>query len=165
MLFRSISDTDITDDFGTEALRWKDIYSASLRTGNTATDTLIVAGSDTVGGYTTFITVTANAPPTCAIAGATATTFTHTTGSIGTAVTAVTQDPSDNSTLVATTAYVDAAAGGGADFGAAIAPTSSYIDNNTYIYSPFLYDPVTDVIDPGEDFNFFIPFIANATDT
>lgn len=46
-----------------------------------------------------------------AYSGASATTFTFTSGSIGTAVTAVTQTPLTNNTTVATTAYVDAAVG------------------------------------------------------
>jgi hypothetical protein len=43
----------------------------------------------------------------------TATSLTFSTGSIGTAVTGVTQSASDNSTKLATTAYADAAGGGG----------------------------------------------------
>lgn len=89
-----ISDTDITDDLGSAAIRWNNIYSATLRTGDTAADTLVIGARDVDGAvWTPFITLTANNTPTCVLADG---------------VTATTQAPADNSTLVATTAYVDA---------------------------------------------------------
>lgn len=61
-----ISDTDITDDLGTALLRWRDIYSATLNTGETAADTLLLRARDVDGAsFTTFITLTANNTPTC----------------------------------------------------------------------------------------------------
>jgi hypothetical protein len=63
-----ISDTDITDDLGTEALRWRDIYAQTIGTGQTATDTFTIRGYDTdAPGWTNFIQVTANTAPTCVI--------------------------------------------------------------------------------------------------
>lgn len=94
-----ISDTDITDDLGSQSIRWNNIYGATLRTGETATDTLTLDAYDVDGtSWTSFITLTAGNTPTCALSGD---------------VTGVTQSASDNSTKLATTAYVDAAAGGG----------------------------------------------------
>lgn len=91
-----ISDTDITDDLGSQAIRWNNIYSATLQTGDTAADTLKIGAWDVDGGsLSTFITLTANNTPTCALASG---------------VTGVTQAASDNSTKLATTAYADAAA-------------------------------------------------------
>lgn len=56
-----VSDTDITDDLGTEAIRWKDIYAATIGTGQTAADTFIVRGYDTdAPGFVDILTVTAN---------------------------------------------------------------------------------------------------------
>lgn len=61
-----ISDTDITDDLGSAAIRWRDIYAATLRTGDTATDTLLIQARDVDGAaWTTFITLTAGDTPTC----------------------------------------------------------------------------------------------------
>lgn len=63
-----ISDTDITDDLGTGLLRWKDIYTATIHTGVTAADTLLIQARDVDGAaWTTFITLTANNSPTCSI--------------------------------------------------------------------------------------------------
>jgi hypothetical protein len=91
-----VSDTDNTDDIGTSAIRWKDIYGATLNTGNTAADTLTLRARDVDGAsWTNFVTLTANNTPTCALSGD---------------VTGVTQSAADNSTKLATTAYVDNAA-------------------------------------------------------
>ena len=97
-----ISDTDVTDDIGTEALRWNNIYGATLRTGDTAADTLVIGARDVDGAsWTSFVTLTANNTPTCVLSGD---------------ITSTTQAPADNSTKLATTAYADAAAAaGGAD--------------------------------------------------
>ena len=61
-----ISDTDNTDDLGTALLRWKDIYAATLNTGETAANTLILRARDVDGAaWVDFITLTANNTPTC----------------------------------------------------------------------------------------------------
>lgn len=90
-----VSDTDVTDNLGTQAIRWNNIYSATLQTGDSAADTLEIGAWDVDGAaFTPFITLTANNTPTCALSGD---------------VTAVTQTGGDNSTKLATTAYVDSA--------------------------------------------------------
>ncbi len=95
-----ISDTDVTDNLGSQAIRWNNVYTATLQTGDTAADTLIIGAWDVDGAATTpFITLTANNTPTCSFAGT---------------ITGVTQAALNNSTLLATTAYVDNATGGGA---------------------------------------------------
>lgn len=54
-----VSDTDITDDLGTGDIRWKDIYSATLNAGLTATDTLKLRGRDVDGaGWIDILTIT-----------------------------------------------------------------------------------------------------------
>ena len=64
-----ISDTDITDDLGTEAIRWRDIYAATLRTGDTASDTLLIQARDVDGSsWSTFMTLTAGNTPTADLA-------------------------------------------------------------------------------------------------
>lgn len=67
----------------------------AIQTGTTASDALLFQAydNDTGPGYTTFITLTAGNTPTCVLASG---------------VTATTQSASDNSTKLATTAYVDA---------------------------------------------------------
>lgn len=91
-----VSDTDITDDLGTQAIRWRNVYASSLQTGDTAADTLTIGAWDVDGAaVTNFITLTANNTPTCVLASA---------------VTGTTQAGSDNSTKLATTAYTDAQA-------------------------------------------------------
>lgn len=67
-----------------------------LGTGKTASDILYIGAYDTNTGpaYEAFITLTAGNTPTCALSGS---------------VTGVTQSDGDNSTKLATTAYVDAA--------------------------------------------------------
>ena len=93
-----VSDADVTDDLGTQAIRWNNVYAQSLQTGDTAADVLTVDAWDVDGAATkTFITLTANNTPTCALDGD---------------ITGVTQAPDDNSTKLATTAYVDAVQGG-----------------------------------------------------
>ncbi|MCK9629811.1 MAG: hypothetical protein M0R37_14620 [Bacteroidales bacterium] len=65
-----VSDTDVTDDLGSAAIRWNNSYCATVRTGNTATDTLLIQAydNDTGPGYVTFITLTAGNSPTCDLA-------------------------------------------------------------------------------------------------
>ena len=64
-----ISDTDITDDLGTEAIRWRNIYAATLRTGDTASDTLLIQARDVDGSsWSTFMTLTAGNTPTADLA-------------------------------------------------------------------------------------------------
>jgi hypothetical protein len=88
-----ISDTDNTDDLGSASIRWSNIYTATLRTGSTDTNTLLIQARDVDGAsWTTFATLTAGNTPTMALAGA---------------VTGVTQAAADNSTKLATTAYAD----------------------------------------------------------
>lgn len=63
-----VSDTDITDDLGTAAIRWKDIYAQTIGTGDTATDTLTIRARDVDGAsWKTFITATAGNTPTMTI--------------------------------------------------------------------------------------------------
>ena len=94
-----ISDTDITDDLGTVAIRWKDSFLETVNTGDTVADTLKIRGRDVDGAaWVDFITVTAANTPTCAFNGD---------------MTSVTQSAADNSSLVATTAYADAAGAAG----------------------------------------------------
>ena len=91
-----VSDTDVTDNLGTQAIRWNNIYSATLQTGDTAADTLNIGAWDVDGAsISNFITLTANNTPTCVLASG---------------VTGTTQAGSDNSTKLATTAYSDAQA-------------------------------------------------------
>jgi hypothetical protein len=90
-----VSDTDITDDLGTQAIRWRNVYASSLQTGDTAADVLTIGAWDVDGAaVTNFITLTANNTPTCVLASA---------------VTGTTQAPLTSNTTIATTAYVDAA--------------------------------------------------------
>ena len=96
-----VSDTDVTDNLGTQAIRWNNIYSATLQTGDTAADTLKIGAWDVDGAVISdFITLTANNTPTCVLASG---------------VTATTQAPADNSTKIATTAYADAIGTAGAN--------------------------------------------------
>jgi len=61
-----ISDTDITDDLGSLAIRWNSIYGAVLSTGDTVDDTLLIQAYDSDGATgATFITLTAGNTPTC----------------------------------------------------------------------------------------------------
>ena len=64
-----VSDTDVTDDLGSTAIRWRDIYAATLNTGDTAADTLLLRARDVDGAtWTTFATLTANNVPTMDLA-------------------------------------------------------------------------------------------------
>lgn len=122
-----ISDTDITDDLGSQAIRWNNIYAATLQTGDTAADTLQIGAWDVDGAaFTSFITFTANNTPTCALSGG---------------ITSVTQAPSDNSTKVATTAYVDTAVSGATLAGiTAATPIYSFASNSTASAELRLYE-------------------------
>ncbi len=93
-----ISDTDVTYDLGTIAIRWQNIYAQSLGTGDTLGDKLFIRAYDTVGtSFSSFMTLTAGNPPTASLSGN---------------VTGTTQAGGDNSTKLATTAYADASGGG-----------------------------------------------------
>lgn len=82
-----------TIDLGDGTHRMRQIYSSGLSTGRTAADTLVISGRDVDGASDTpFITIQAGNTPTCVIASS---------------VTATTQPLNDNSTKLATTAYVD----------------------------------------------------------
>jgi hypothetical protein len=59
------SDTDITDDLGTGDIRWRDTYTSTLRSGLTATDTLLLQARDVDGAaWKTFATLTSANTPT-----------------------------------------------------------------------------------------------------
>lgn len=124
------SDTDITDDLGTQAIRWRNIYANTLQTGDTAADVLNIGAWDVDGAsFTPFITLTANNTPSCVLASN---------------VTATTQALADNSTKLATTAYVDAtaiAAGSLVYLAGANAAASAFIaitSNITATYNSYL---------------------------
>ena len=94
-----VSDTDVTDDLGSITNRWNNVYASNLSTDHTAGHTMTISAWDVDGGSNAaFITLTANNTPTCVLASG---------------VTATTQSANDNSTKIATTAYVDAAVAGG----------------------------------------------------
>lgn len=96
-----VSDTDITDNLGTQAIRWDTVYTENVATGDTGGDILALQGYNTnTFAYSDFLTITAGNPPTAALASS---------------VTGTTQAPNDNSTKLATTAYVDASAAAGAN--------------------------------------------------
>lgn len=87
---------DNTIDLGSTSKRFRDLYPVRVKTDQTNTHTFSLSGYNSTGGtYTDFLTITANATATCALAGT---------------VTGVTQATSDNSTKLATTAYADAQA-------------------------------------------------------
>lgn len=95
-----VSDTDLADSLGSATIRWDEVFAETLTAGHTVGHVLNFSARDVDGGVTVdFITATSANTPTCAIAGS---------------VTGVTQAALDNSTKLATTAYVDAATGGGA---------------------------------------------------
>ena len=84
---------DENNDLGNGEARWNAIYLQRVRAGTTAADTALLQAYDTDGAfYTTFGTLTSNDTPTFALASS---------------VTGVTQGSGDNSTKLATTAYVD----------------------------------------------------------
>ena len=82
-----ISDTDITDDLGSLAIRWKSIYSSVLSTGDTATDTLLLQAYDSDGATgVTFMTLTAGNTPTATISNVTSSTNFNPTSNDGSAL-------------------------------------------------------------------------------
>ncbi len=122
-----VSDTDVTDNLGTQAIRWNTAYLQNLQTGDTAADVLNIGAWDVDGAaISNFITLTAGNTPTCALASG---------------VTAVTQSPSDNSTKIATTAYADAAASAGDSWvllSSQTASASATIDFSNLLDSTYL---------------------------
>jgi len=61
-----VSDTDITDDLGSMAVRWKDIFAQTAGTGDTAGDIFKLRARDIDGtAWIDFITLTAGNTPTC----------------------------------------------------------------------------------------------------
>lgn len=69
-----ISDTDVTDDLGSAAIRWNDIYAETIGTGDTAADTFDIRARDVDGAsWVNFITLTANNTPTATLSGVTST--------------------------------------------------------------------------------------------
>jgi len=114
-----VSDTDVTDDLGTQAIRWNNIYTKSIQTGDTAADTLTLSGWDVDGATAVpFFTITANNTPTAVLASS---------------VTATTQAASDNSTKLATTAYADAAAAAASGANVALSNLSGVAINTTLV--------------------------------
>jgi hypothetical protein len=92
-----VSDTDITDDLGTQAIRWRNVYAQTLQTGDTAADTLSIGAWDVDGAaFVSFFTLTAGNTPTAVLSGS---------------VTGTTQAALTSNTTLATTAYADSAAG------------------------------------------------------
>lgn len=122
-----VSDTDVTDNLGTQAIRWNTAYLQNLQTGDTAADVLNIGAWDVDGAaISNFITLTAGNTPTCALASG---------------VTAVTQSASDNSTKIATTAYVDAVASAGDSWvllSSQTASASATIDFSNLLNSTYL---------------------------
>lgn len=122
-----VSDTDVTDNLGTQAIRWNTAYLQNLQTGDTAADVLNIGAWDVDGAaISNFITLTAGNTPTCVLASG---------------VTATTQSASDNSTKIATTAYVDAAASAGDSWvllSSQTASSSATIDFSNLLNSTYL---------------------------
>lgn len=120
-----ISDTDSSYTLGDASYRWNALFVNEIRNGTTNGDAIAISARDTANSlYLPFLKATAGAPPTCTLGaydldGAAYVPFvTLTSGNTPTCVlangvTATTQAASDNSTKVATTAYVDAAASSG----------------------------------------------------
>lgn len=87
---------DGTPDLGSVSFRWDSLYANQIRTNTTAGQDYILQGRNTnTNTWVDFFTVTAGNPPTAVLAST---------------VTGTTQAASDNSTKLATTAYVDAQA-------------------------------------------------------
>lgn len=136
-----ISDTDVTDDLGSLAIRWNGVFAAQLNTGDTAADTLLIQAYDVDGAaFTTFITLTANNTPTCDLdAAVTLGGSAIQTAISGASLTAVTvaaddkvlvQDTSDSDNLKTVTTQAIADLGGGltADLGTFSGSGSASID-------------------------------------
>lgn len=85
----------------------------AIRSGSTNGNTLLIGSNDT-----TFITITSNATDTCVLSGD---------------ITTTTQAPADNSTKIATTAYVDAAVGTVNSFAEILALSNTTGANNIVV--------------------------------
>ena len=110
---------DVTQDLGAQNLRWTNLFAENIKSGQTATNPLNIEGYNTGGAsYTNFFAITAGNPPTAVL---------------GSSVTATTQSALDNSTKLATTAYVDAATGGGAGANAALSNLASVAINTSLL--------------------------------
>jgi hypothetical protein len=93
--------TDIASDLGSSAKRWETLYAQDINTGNAGGNTLsLFAYNTNTTAFVPFVTLTAGNPPTAVLANG---------------VTATTQSPANNTSLLATTAYVDAASALGAN--------------------------------------------------
>jgi hypothetical protein len=75
-----VSDTDITDDLGSLAIRWRTVFTERVGTGDTAADTLKISAYDSDNTvFVDFMTLTAGNTPTATMSGITASsTFTPT---------------------------------------------------------------------------------------
>lgn len=114
-----VSDTDVTDNLGSQASRWNNIYAATLQTGDTAADTLEIGAWDVNGAvFVPFFTLTANNTPT---------------GVLASDVTGTTQAPGTNTTQLATTAFVFAATGGGGGANVMLSNLSAVAINTTLV--------------------------------
>lgn len=110
---------DATHDIGDQNLRWTNAYAENIKTGQTASNPLNIAGYDTnAASYKNFLAITAGNPPTAALDGS---------------VTGITQTPSDGSTKLATTEYVDIATGGGVGANAALSNLASVAINTSLL--------------------------------
>ena len=67
-----LSDTDVTDNLGSLAVRWDTLFAQRVGTGDTSGDTLKISAYDSDGSaFTDFITLTAGNTPTANISQAT----------------------------------------------------------------------------------------------
>jgi len=111
--------TSGTRSLGTGLLLWKDIFNQTMSTGQTLADALLIRAYNTnTASYTPFATLTAGNPPTMSLSGS---------------VTTTTQAALDNSTKIATTAYVDAATGGGSGANTALSNLAAVAINTALL--------------------------------
>lgn len=94
-----LPDSDDTRDLGASTAAWREIYTNGLRTGDSNTTPMLIDVYNTnTTFYETFATLTPGNPPTFVLDGA---------------VVGTTQALGDNSTKLATTAYVDSSIAAG----------------------------------------------------
>jgi len=143
-----ITDTDSTYSLGDASYRWNALFVNEIRNGTTNGDETVISARDTGNSlYLPFVKVTAGAPPTCTLGaydvdGAAYVPFvTLTSGNtptcvLASSVTATTQSPADNSTKLATTAYVEAAVTAGGGLAAASQAQMEAASSNTVAATP-----------------------------